>query len=391
MPPTRLLFVNHASRLSESELVLLDIAKAFRGASAFLFEDGPLRPALFALGVTSILPARAAPFAGIKRDRSLVRALPHLGGLARMWLRLRSAARRSDLVYANSQKAFALAAPACAVARRPLIWHLHDILSTDHFGRGQIGLTVRLANAWAARVIVPSEAAAKAFAGAGGRPSLLRVIPNGLDDVGPGRSSFGEGPLRSSFDLPTPFIFGVFSRLSPRKGQEVALRALAALPDAGCIIAGGALFGEDEYARSLVALAAALGVSDRVRFLGQRGDVAALMRAVDAVVHPSTEPEPFGRTLVEAMLARRPLIAADAGAVPEIMDGGRVGMLFPPGDHAALADRLARVSAGEGYAFLDPAEARARDVYNAERMRASIRDVVAEVAGAWHSDGRLLG
>ncbi len=400
MPPTRLLFVNHASRLSEGELVLLDIAKAFRGASAFLFEDGPLRPALFALGVTSILPARAAPFAGIKRDRSLVRALPHLGGLARMWLRLRSAARRSDLVYANSQKAFALAAPACAVARRPLIWHLHDILSTDHFGRGQIGLTVRLANACAARVIVPSEAAAKAFADAGGRPSLLRVIPNGLDDVGPGRSSFGEGPLRSSFaegslrssfDLPTPFIFGVFSRLSPWKGQEVALRALAALPDAGCIIAGGALFGEDEYARSLVALAAALGVSDRVRFLGQRDDVAALMRAVDAVVHPSTEPEPFGRTLVEAMLARRPLIAADAGAVPEIMDGGRVGMLFPPGDHAALADRLARVSAGEGYAFLDPAEARARDVYNAERMRASIRDVVAEVAGAWHSDGRLLG
>jgi glycosyltransferase involved in cell wall biosynthesis len=372
------LFVNHASRLSGAELVLLDIAQAFRGASAFLFEDGPLCAALAKAGVTPILPAGASGFTSIKRDRSLWRALPHMGGLARMLLRLRSVARGFDLIYANSQKAFALAAPACAAARRPLIWHLHDILSSDHFGRGQIGLTVRLANRFASRVIVPSRAAAEAFTAAGGHQPLIRVVPNGLDDA----SGPDLEPLRAAFGLTTPFVFGVFSRLSPWKGQSVALKALAELPDAGCVIAGAALFGEEAYAEALLAEAASLGVADRVRFLGQRSDVPALMRAVDAVVHPSTEPEPFGRTLVEAMLARRPLIAADAGAVPEILDGGRVGLLFPPGDHAALAERLRAVRGGAGLELLDLAEQRAREFYNAARMRDAIRAVVAEAAAA---------
>lgn len=372
----RVLFVNHTSRLSGAELVLLDVVQAFRGASAFLFEDGPLCGALAQAGVTPLLPSGGSSFADIKRDRSLWRALPHIGGLARMLWRLRGNARRFDLVYANSQKAFALAAPASAAARRPLIWHLHDILSTDHFGRGQISLTIRLANRFAKRVIVPSRAAAAAFIASGGSEALIRVVPNGLDDTAPATDS----TLRASFGLATPFVFGVFSRLSPWKGQSVALKALAELPDTGCVIAGGALFGEADYAASLVAEAASLGVADRVCFLGQRSDVPALMRAVDAVVHPSTEPEPFGRTLVEAMLARRPLVAADAGAVPEILEDGRCGLLFPPGDHAALAARLQAVREGAAAAMLDRAEQRAREVYNARRMRDAIRAILDEVA-----------
>ena len=377
MPPLRVLFVNHASRLSGAELVLLDVAQAFRGASALLFEDGPLRPALAAAGVTPILPDASAGFDTIKRDRSLWRALPHVGGLARMSFRVAALARRFDVVYANSQKAFALAAPACAIVRRRLVWHLHDILSTDHFGAGQIRLTVMLANRFATRVIVPSQAAAKAFEAAGGRAALLRIVPNGLD--GPPASdepadSFEDDP----HGLGVKFVFGIFSRLAPWKGQAVALHALASLPDAGCLIVGGALFGEDDYARSLVGLAASLGVTDRVRFTGHSSDVPALMRSVDAVVHPSIDPEPFGRTLVEAMLARRPVIASNAGAVPEILDDGRCGLTFPPGDAAALAACLARVMAGEATAFIDPAEQRARTVYTAARMRESIRRVVTE-------------
>ena len=376
MPAARILFVNHASRLSGAELVLLDVVKAFRGGSAFLFEDGPLRRALANLGITPILPSRPAAFASIKRDRSLWRVLPHLSGLARTALKVRTAAKQSDVVYANSQKAFALAALACASARRPLIWHLHDILSTAHFGRGQIGATICLANRFASRVIVPSQAAADAFADAGGRRSLLRVVPNGLDPPEGQRRM----PARHLLGLDHHFVFGVFSRLTPWKGQAVALQALAALPDAGCIIVGGALFGEDSYANGLVQLARELGVSDRVRFFGHREDVPVLMRAVDAIVHPSMEPEPFGRTLVEAMLARRPVIAAAAGAVPEILDDGRAGMMFPPGDHRALATCLLQAQSGDAEHLIDLAERRALDLYNAERMRDAIRAVVDDVA-----------
>jgi glycosyltransferase involved in cell wall biosynthesis len=169
--------------------------------------------------------------------------------------------------------------------------------------------------------------------------------------------------------------------LAPWKGQHVALRALAELPEAACVIAGSALFGEDDYARSLHKLASDFGLVDRVRFLGHRDDVPSLMRGVDAVVHPSIDPEPFGRTLVEAMLARRPVVAANAGAVPEILDDGKAGWLVPPNDPVALAAALRRIQAGEGALLLDPAEARARGLYSAGRMQTAVQGVVAEVAG----------
>ncbi|MGI4952087.1 MAG: glycosyltransferase [Janthinobacterium lividum] len=382
MSVPRVLFVNHASKLSGAELVLIDTVRAFRSPGVFLFEDGPLRPALAAAGAIPVVPAGSSAFAGIKRDRSLLRALPHAGGIARMLGRLARVMRQYDVVYANSQKAFVLAALACTVpalvtGRRKLVWHLHDILAPGHFGQAQVAIAVRLANAACACVIVPSAAAAASFIAAGGRPALVRVVPNGLD-----APAVQTTASRAGFDLDTPFIFGVFSRLSPWKGQRVVLEALARLPNVGCVIAGGALFGEEDYARSLVALAAELGVTDRVRFLGHRADVPALMRAVDAVVHPSTEPEPFGRTLVEAMLARRPVVAAAAGAVAEIITEG-TGCLVPPGDAAALAAALRQVQARQGsgaqQAQLDRAEARARTCYGAEQMRRSIRAIVADV------------
>lgn len=375
MAGRRLLFVNHASRLAGAELVLLDVVLGFRDANAFLFEDGPLRAALFHRGIKVHFPKRTSGLSSIKRDKSLLRAVPHLGQLMAMTWRLRTVARKFDALYANSQKAFVLAAFAAAVARRPLIWHLHDILSPEHFAKGQIRLTIGLANLFAALVIVPSKAAADAFIASGGKAALVRIVPNGLD-VAVRRDRFVS---RRDFELDAPFIFGVFSRLAPWKGQEVALRALAELPDTGCVMAGTSMFGEQEYARGLVTLARELGVSDRVRFLGHREDIPECMRAVDAVVHPSTEPEPFGRTLVEAMLARRPVVAAKAGAVPEILDGGRVGLMFPPGDHHALAACLRRVETGDAWPLIAEAEARALEVYSARRMRNGIQDAVREM------------
>lgn len=374
------LVVDHSSRLAGAELVLLDVVRAFgSGSTAFLFEDGPLRGALAAQGLAVAVSRRAGSFSRVKRDRSLARALPYAGGLAGVVGEITRHARRHSLVYANSQKAFVLAAPAAFLARRPLVWHLHDILSPAHFAVAQRRLVVALANRFASRVIVPSAATAAAFTKAGGRESLLRVVPNGLD-IPPESASVAE--LRADLGLPDGFLFGVFSRLAPWKGQRVALEALVDLPDARCVIAGAALFGEDSYAQSLRDIAVRLGVADRVLFLGHRSDVPRLMRAMDAIVHPSVDPEPFGRTLVEAMLCRVPVIAAWSGAAPDILDDGRAGFLVPPGDAAALADALRSIMwcGVELSAIVDLAEHRARLFYSRARMVTGIRAVVAPLA-----------
>ncbi|MCJ2066850.1 glycosyltransferase [Methylobacterium sp. J-088] len=374
----RVLFVSHTGTMSGAELVLRDAVRPWAGSTAFLFEDGALAEALRGAGIEIRLARRGTGLSGLRRDASVLRALPKLGRLAGLALELARAARASDVVYANSQKAFLLSAIPARLVGRPIIWHLHDILDGAHFGRTQRVVQARLANLCAARVVVPSRAAADAFIAAGGHASRVTVVPNGLDLELDTRS---PAALRAELGLPAGPLIGVFSRLAPWKGQDVVIEALARLPDLRCIVVGTALFGEDAYAAGLRAQAEHLGVADRVLFLGQRADVPRLMQAVDAVVHPSVDPEPFGRTLVEAMLAGVPVIATDAGASAEILDGGAAGTLVPPRRPDRLATALAEL-------FADPdafaprtrlARDRALTRYGAAGMQQALSDLILEV------------
>ncbi len=366
MPGPRVLFVNHTSKISGAEMVMLDIVPACSNAGAFLFEDGPLNASLDSCGVEVTKSRFGARFSQITRDSRLTKSLPLAGWMSAVVAELAATARRYDVVYANSQKAFVLGAIAGAISHRPLIWHLHDIISKAHFGAGQRRLQSRLANSLARFVIAPSQPVKAAFVGEGGRPDIVRVVPNGLEAH---RAESSPMDLRRALDLTSKPLIGVFSRLSPWKGQHVVLRALADLPDVHCIIAGSALFGEHDYEKSLCALAKALGLANRVTFLGQRTDVPRLMQACDIVVHSSVDPEPFGRTLVEAMLIGTAVIATDAGAASEILGGGEAGTLVPPGDAVALAGAIRETLANAEKLGpqLETAKARAQRVLQPSR------------------------
>jgi glycosyltransferase involved in cell wall biosynthesis len=182
--------------------------------------------------------------------------------------------------------------------------------------------------------------------------------------------------------LPEGPLVGVFSRLAAWKGQHIVLQALAKTPGVSCIIAGAALFGEEPYAEKLNRMVADLGLGDRVHFLGQRNDVPRLMRAVDAMIHPSIDPEPFGRTLVEAMLADVPVIATDAGAASDILEAGKAGTLVPPGDADALAAAITKVMSRppELASQLHYAEARARSHYSVDQMLQTVSNLIGRAA-----------
>ncbi|MDE2377181.1 MAG: glycosyltransferase [Bradyrhizobium sp.] len=382
MSTERVLFVDHTGQIGGAELILLDVVEGRRQSSVFLFEPGPLSEALASRHLNLIASKWGRGVTQFRRDSSVLSALPLAGRLAAIVVEIARASRAHDVVYANSQKAFVLSAIANVFVKRPLIWHLHDIISADHFGAAQRRAQVLLANACASRVIVPSQAAAAAFVAAGGRRDLVEIVPNGLA-IEPDPSSPGE--LRQRFGLPPGPLVGVFSRLAPWKGQHVLIEALAALPGVNCIVAGDALFGEQDYAAELSQLVAKLGLDDRVRFLGHRSDVPKLMKAVDVMVHPSIDPEPFGRTLVEAMLAGVPVVATDAGAAPDILEGGKAGTLVPPADAPALAGAIAAVLAKPEQLTrqLEYATGRARAHYSLERMLHSIGLLIAKAqAGA---------
>ncbi len=378
MARPRVLFVNHTSKIAGAELVLLDIVRAWRCASAFLFEDGPLDGALRERGLGIIRSRFGGGLSKVRRDRSLWSAAPLAGKLAAIATEIGLAARSYDVVYANSQKAFVLAAFATAVVRRPLIWHLHDIIDDTHFGATQRRLQIALANHLTMRVVVPSHAAAAAFIAAGGRRDLVQIVPNGVDLV---RVDKTTDELRRELGLPEGPLAGVFSRLAPWKGQHVVLEALARLPELQCIIVGDSLFGEQDYALSLREQADRLQLGKRVHFLGHRGDVPRLMQAVDVIIHPSVAPEPFGRTLVEAMLAGVPLIAADTGAASDILDAGKAGTLVRPNDPEQLAAAVADILNGPAELpnQLLYAAARAQTNYGVGKMRDAVSVVIDRV------------
>ena len=379
MTPPRVLFLSHTGAVSGAEMVLLDVVGACRNPAAFLFEDGILGAKLRDLGVQVFASRFGRGFSGIRRGGNLIKAVPLLGKMAALVVELALLARRYDVLYANSQKAFVLGSLAAGLARLPLIWHLHDIVAKAHFGAGQRQFQIGLANRFARCVIAPSKPVADAFVAEGGRASLPCIVPNGLA-IEPCATPKEE--LRRRLGLPAGPLIGVFSRLAPWKGQHVVLLALAKLPGVHCIVAGSPLFGEDAYVESLHALASSLDIASRVTFLGQRSDVPELMRAADAVVHPSVDPEPFGRTLVEAMLAQTPVVATDAGAAAEILSSGAAGMLVPPGDADALAEavRKALCPGAALEAQIEAAEARAREVYGVEAMRSAIAALIERVA-----------
>jgi glycosyltransferase involved in cell wall biosynthesis/O-antigen/teichoic acid export membrane protein len=170
----------------------------------------------------------------------------------------------------------------------------------------------------------------------GYRHGKVRFIPNPVPDaptVAIPRVS--EGP-----------VVGLVARLSPEKGVDVLFRALTELPGVTTVVAG-----EGPARGDLELLAGELGLSDRVRFLGWRDDVDALLRSVDVLALPSrSESAPIA--IVEAMLCGIPAVASDVGGVSELVLDGETGYLVPPDDPHALAAALRRL--------LDDPELRAR-------------------------------
>jgi glycosyltransferase involved in cell wall biosynthesis len=147
---------------------------------------------------------------------------------------------------------------------------------------------------------------------------------------------------RRKFSPNGEFLIGVFGRIDRWKGQDIFLRALAQLPNVNGVIVGAAFFEDGEYENELKALARDLGLEGRVVFAGHIEDVMTAMAACDVVTHCSTSPEPFGRVIVESMLAGTPVIASDGGGAREIVAHDETGQLTPRRDYQALAAAVKR-------------------------------------------------
>jgi glycosyltransferase involved in cell wall biosynthesis len=349
----RILFLDQSGQLGGAELCLLDLAQFYGEACCVaLFEGGPFADRLTQAQIpTQILSEGALQ---MRKHSGVWQGLANLDKLWTLIHQVAQLAEQYDLIYVNTPKALVVGAMASLISRRPLAYHLHDIISAEHFSRVNQMLLITLANRAAKVVIANSIASQQAFEAAGGKPDRVQVIYNGFapDRY---RQALVRDSVRQELGLGDQVVIGHFSRLSPWKGQHVLIEALQHCPaNISAVLVGDALFGETDYVEQLHEQIERLGLADRVQFLGFRADIPELMAACDLVVHTSIAPEPFGRVIVEAMLCGTPVIAAAAGGAMELVQAGETGWLVEPGqplglaaqirDCVAMPDRLAVVA-----------------------------------------------
>lgn len=327
----RILYVSHTALVSGAERSLLELLAALgpTGIEPVLASpQGPLAVRARALGVHHV------PIRGLSATLKLhpARTPVALGEMALAAQDVRRAVRQvgADIVHANSARAGLIVAGAGC----PTVVHLRDTLP-----EGRVGAAIRTVLERQTSIIAISHHVAEPLSA----EANVTVLHNPVDLERFDPATVDRATARRALGIrgAAPAL-GVVAQITPWKGQDTAIEALALLrrthPDATLLLAGEAkfvarrtTFDNLAFERRLHALA-----GPGVRFLGETEAVPELLAALDLLLVPSWC-EPFGRSIIEAMAMGTPVLATDQGGPPEIIVDGANGRLVPPRDPHALA------------------------------------------------------
>lgn len=363
----RVVLVSPVGTIGGAERVLLDLLRVARARapelrfSVIALGEGPLAERAGALGARAEvlpLPERLAELgdAPVRSGGAMWLARTAAGaagravGAARFSRRLceRVLAHAPDLVHSNGLKAHLLLVPLGRQAR--VIWHLHDFISDRRLMRVAL------------RAVSPSAALALCNSWAVGDdahrwlPGLrCEVVPNSVDvdrfAPGPGDGAALDQLAGLPPAPPGTLRVGMVATYARWKGQGVFLEAAAQVRgDARFYVVGGPVYrtsGSQFSLEELRALAAKLGVADKVGFVPFQERVEAVYRSLDVVVHASTRPEPFGLTILEAMACGRAVIVSRSGGAGELFADGKEAVGVWPMTPDALAREISGLLADE--------------------------------------------
>jgi glycosyltransferase involved in cell wall biosynthesis len=307
-----------------------------------------------------------------KRTRQLLSTQATIVGIAKLG---RSVG--ASIFLSNQPKGHVYGGLAALLARRPSVWWQLGIPQRDKLQRCAAAVP-------AAAIACGCEAVMVAQRRLSSRTNLVKLYPGVDVDAVVGMRGSGRA-IREELGWNDNEVVGVVARLERGKGQDVFIRAIRtvadARPAARFLIVGGALLGwEGNFPQELETLAAELGLSDRLRFIGHQEDVFPWFDACDVVVNPSFG-EGFGLVVVEAMALGKALVSTTAGGPAEIVEDGRSGILVPPRDAPAIAAAVLELLGDSSLrgAIEEGATQRARlfsESRSAERFAALLSEVV---------------
>ncbi|WP_328858756.1 glycosyltransferase [Williamsia herbipolensis] len=238
-------------------------------------------------------------------------------------------AAKPSVVISNSMKAHVLVFLSLAWLRNNYILHLRDRVTVDFMNRIGISMIKLVARVAADGIIANSNATLETVPHAHVRTAVI--------------ASPAAVPGIISRELPQSekFTFAVVGRITPWKGQELALASFrdvqAKYPGAKLRFIGDALFGEEGYRDQLKIKVSEMSLEHSVFFDGHVNDVYGSLAKVNCLVHSSIIPEPFGQVIVQGMAMGLPVIAAREGGPMETIQHRENGILYEPRNAAALS------------------------------------------------------
>lgn len=247
---------------------------------------------------------------------------------------------RIDLVLSNSSASFT-GALAAKLSQVPHVWFIHEILGGKNPQLcsilGQKALA-RFITRFSCRVLVNSRASESFFV----HKENVRLVYNGVEL--PARQKNKRGILRRGWGFdPQDIVIGMVGKVCEEKGQREAILALGKMGKSSAwkLLIVGKVKSKG-YFKELKDICERYGLKERVVFAGFRRDVLSVLSLMDCLLVASRT-ESFGRTIIEAMAVKTPVIAVSAGGISEIITHGKNGFLLKSRDVEEIKNTIVSV------------------------------------------------
>ncbi|WP_027955569.1 glycosyltransferase family 4 protein [Halobacillus kuroshimensis] len=338
--PLQVAYLDHAEEMGGAEFSLYYLIKEIDKESIhphlIVPNESPLREKVYHHPSVTIAPHSMSSLNIVKRPMN---GLSFFRDLYRLTFYIK---KHIDVVHTNTYRSAVYGLIAGKMAGKKTVWHVRDLHDSLLFKK--------VMPYFADHIIAISRAVAHQFS-----EDVFRkkgsIVYNGVD-FSEYQLEHTKGSIRAELNIPQEAVLiGMVGRMTAWKGYHHLIEALPKVirqaPHVRVVIVGGALFASDDYIKQLKQMVKERELQNHVCFLGHREDIPNIMKSLDIFISYSEE-EPFGRVIIEALAMETPVIVADSGGAPEIIENGNCGVIAPSGSPEALTAAILSVVDEEG-------------------------------------------